>query len=162
MGFRLRGMALCGATALMLAGCASAAPGENSGPSGAVEQPAQQEGDAHDGVTAEAIVAAIEPVGLECTDDQDPSGDDRAQVIQCKGDDYVIITATRLVDAGLVKTQTAAAKTAVCESGHNIDGTRFATSGAWVLAPGSSGDKNVAAFTEAMKTLGLEWSLDAC
>lgn len=139
-----------------------AAPGENSGPDGAVEQPAQQEGDAHDGVTAEAIVAAIEPLGLECTDDQNPSGDDRVQVIQCKGENYVIITATRLVDAGLVKTQTAAAKTAVCESGFNIDGTRFATSGAWILSPGGSDDKNIAAFDAAIKTLGLEWSLDAC
>lgn len=162
MGFRLSGMALCGAAALLLVGCASATPGEDSGPDDAVEQPAQQEGDADGELTAEAIIAAVEPEGLECTDEKDPEGEDRAQVIVCKGDNYVIITATRLVDAGLVERQTAAAKTAVCESGFKIDGTRFATSDAWILAPGGSGDENVATFDAAMKNLGLEWSLDAC
>lgn len=161
IGLWSSGAALCAIASLLLVGCSTAAPGEDSGPAGAVEQPAQQEVDAHAGLTAEAIVAAVEPEGLECAE-EDPLLETRAQLIVCKGDDYVIITATRLVDAGLVAEQIADAKKSVCDSGLKIDGTRFATSGAWILAPGGGDDKNIAAFDAAMNSLGLEWSEDLC
>lgn len=128
-----------------------------------VEQPVKAEAEAvvSGELTAEDITAGVEAEGLECAEDE-PRSDDQDQVIVCKGDDYVIISATHLVDAALVPELTASAKKAVCESDFDIDGTRFAVSGAWIIAPGGGDDRNIAAFDAAMNTLGLEWSLDAC
>lgn len=155
-------MALCGIIALLLVGCGAAATGDEPATDGdvAAEQPAQVD-DVEVGLAAEEIVSAAEAEGLAC-EEKEPRLKSRAQVIACKGDDYVILTATRLVSADLMDKQIAAAKKATCKSDFGLDGVRFAVSDAWVLSPGGDDDRNIETFTAVTKTLGLEWTEDLC
>lgn len=156
------GVALFGAVALLLTGCGPAAPEGNTAPDAVAEQSAPQEDAGDTGLTAEEITAAIEPQGFECAE-EDPRFDDRAQVIVCRADDYVIISATRLVDAALVEDQLATAKSALCGTDIvDADAMRFAVSDAWILVPGGGDDANIAAFDTAMNTLGIDWTEDPC
>ncbi len=163
---RSGGFALGAFVVLALTSCTSDtpeidAPAKTTPP---VEQtaPADTPSDANDpaGLTADAIVAAIEPDGFVC-EEQDPLVSDREQVIECRADDYVFITATRLTSADLVKPQLEQAKTAICASELG-DGMRAAVSDSWILVPGGDREKDIAAFDKAMKTLDIAWEADLC
>ena len=143
---------LCVLTLLLFGGCSSGDAGAGEGG-----------GDSSSGLTAGEIMKAIESDGLTCSE-EDPRVKNRKEMVVCKGDDYVIITATRLADANEVPTQLAAAKKAVCENkkASGLDGMVSATSGRWILVPGGDDDKNMAAFEKSMGTLGLDHGKDAC
>lgn len=160
---------LCGAAALALTGCAAdegpAAEAENS-----AEQPASSNdsadsggGNGDVGLTAGEIVEVIEPQGFECTV-EDHRFDDRDELVVCKGDDYVTITATSLVDESTMPNLLASAKTTLCKNQKTlgVDTMRSAVSGKWILVPGGDGEKNLAAFDTAMQSFGLDWTEDPC
>ncbi len=166
-------MALCALLVLVVAGCSSAGEadepatdspgGSDIGPGAEPETAPEAEQDdpvESAALTADDIVAAIEPDGFAC-EEKDPVLKGREQVIQCKGDDYVIITATRLTSSDLLPGQLTRAKEALCESG-TVDALRVATSDVWVVVPGGDRDKDIAAFEAATGKLGLEPTEDPC
>ena len=120
-------------------------------------------GNSDAGLTAEGIVAVIEPQGFECTV-EDNRFDDRDELVTCKADDYVIITATSLVDESTMQDFLATIKGALCKNQETlkIDTMRSAVSGKWILVPGGDDEKNIAAFDTAMQSFGLDWTEDPC
>lgn len=156
---------LCGAAALALIGCAAESPA-NTGTESAAEAPATdaEAAPAPDtGLTADEIISTIEPQGFECTVGDHPF-EDRDEVVTCKGDDYVIITATSLVDESTMQDQIASAKSSLCKNQDmlGVDTMRSAVSGKWILVPGGDDEKNLAAFNTAMQNFGLEMTEDPC
>lgn len=158
---------LCGATALVLTGCAADSAPENNATVSEQTETAADAGDAEaqtqESLEAADIVAVIEPQGFECTIEE-ARLDSRDEVVACKGDDYVIISATSLVDPSAMADEIAHAKDAVCKNQETlgVDAMRTAISGEWVFTPGGDDDKNLAAFDTAMKSFGLEWTEDPC
>lgn len=147
------GTILATAAALMLvvSGC-GAADGEGASGGGAGTQ--------SKALTAEQITTTLESNGFEC-EEKEPRGKDREQVIECRADNYVFITATRLSSVEVLESQIVAAKEALCKSEMG-DGFTSATSGTWILVPGGSRDIDMDAFDKAMNDLGLEWAKDLC
>ena len=160
-------------SALALGGCsaggdptagAADAPGEPDGASkeSAGTDPAPQGGgeDADGGLTDAEITEAIEQEGLAC-EEVDPRLDGREQVIECRGDDYIFVTATRLSGTDELERQFDRGMSAACESGH-MEVMRYATSDVWLLTPGGERDKDVAVFSGVTQTLGLELQEAPC
>lgn len=147
----LRGVIAGAAIALLLTGCSA---GGTSGE--AAEQPADQASS----LDTTTIMDGIESAGLVCTE-KDPVLDGREEVIQCKGDDYIFVTATRFTSVEERDGQIERAKKALCEGG-TVATLRLATSDTWALVPGDDREQDVAAFDTAMSALGLEWGEDAC
>lgn len=115
------------------------------------------------GLSAEDIASAIEPQGFECAVEE-ARGSARDEQVTCRGDDYVIITATSLFDESTMDDTVASAKRAICKNQDTlgIGAMRTAVSGKWVIVPGGDRDKDIAAFDTAMQELGLDWSEDSC
>lgn len=160
---------LCGAAALVLTGCAAEEP-DAADANTSLEAPAEESApadeaqpEADDGLTAESIMATIAPQGFEC-EVEDARLDARDEVVTCKGADYVIITATSLVDPSTMADQIASAKDTVCKNQEmlGVDTLRTATSGKWIMTPGGDDDKNLAAFNTAMESFGLTMVEDPC
>lgn len=143
---------VCGGLILLSAGCSS---GDSTTDQGS--------NDSDTGLTAQKITEAIEPDGFECAE-EDPRLDGREEMVECKGDDYVVITATRFADADERKEQSVTIKNVLCKNRDTlgIDTMRSAVSDSWMLVPGGDDDKNIAAFDKAMTTLGLDWNEDPC
>ena len=186
--WRLAVPALCGAALLVLTGCgpndddATAAPEEpgvqteeeaaappEAEPEAAAEvadddEPqAETDGVTDTGLTPGDIIAAVEPHGFECAEEE-PVLKSRSDKVVCEGPNYAYITATKLVDEAEMGNQLTKAKDALCDSDFTDedDAMRTAVSGAWVIVPGGSDENNLALYDAAMTDLGLEWTEDSC
>lgn len=112
------------------------------------------------GLSDDDIVSAIEPDGFECTE-KDRLLEGREQWIQCKGDDYIYITATRYTTSEELENQLKRSKSVGCKE-EIVEVMRFAVSDPWLLVPGGEGDQDIAAFKQVTDTLGLELVEDPC
>lgn len=141
----------CAVSFLLLAGCSSD------------DSTSEQEagGDQDTGLSAQEITAAIEPDGFTCAE-EDPGSAGREEAVVCKGDDFVIITATRFTDPDELNSQLEVAQNSLCDFSDGETGLQSAVSGSWLFVPGGSDDKNVEAFDKAMTTLGLESNQASC
>lgn len=155
--------ALCGTAALLLTGCAPGGAADAGAAESGQPDASTEVAETNDGLTADQIVAVIEPHNLDCTV-EDARLDGRDEVVTCKGDDYVIITATSLDDASTMQEELAFAKGVICENQKSlgVDAMRSGVSGKWIFVPGGDDEKNLAAFDAVMTDFGLDWNEDPC
>lgn len=157
--------AMLGAVALVVTGCTSSAPAESDAGATAQAEAAAEvvEADGEDALTADSIVAMIEPHGFDC-EVKEAVLDSRDEVVACKGADYVIISATSLVDPGSMQDALASAKDTVCKNQETtgVEGMTSGVSGKWVFVPGGDDEKNLTGFEAVMADFGIDWSTDPC
>lgn len=115
------------------------------------------------GLSAADIIAAVEPHGFDCAEEE-PVLKSRSEKVVCRGPDYAFVTATKVADESDVENQLARAKEALCDSDFTDedDALFTAVSGAWVFVPGGGDENNLALYDAAIADLGLERNTDPC
>lgn len=155
---RVGGMvAAAAALALLVSGCAAEGGTESpSGPSDSGEESAEQSS----GFVPDDLIAAVESDGFVC-EDKEPRLSSREEMIECRADGAIFITATRMTDTDARDKQLKVSHKVLCEN-DMADGVRAAVSDTWIIVPGGDRDQDIAAFDKAMTTLGLDWTEELC
>lgn len=146
---------------LLVSGCASTDSGSQADSNDAQDASGDQQG-AGGGTSAEDIITTIEGMGFEC-EEQDRHLDIVSLAIECRGDDYMFLTASQFFDPAERDDHFEnSAIPIVCEEVSSMDEVAWSVRDDWLLVPGGGRDKDVAALDEASEKLGFDVSTQAC